>query len=94
MRFCRARRSRSSLAQPSASNAANTLLVAIKTNVMERSPIGEGGREKRSQDRPPVLSKRRKPAVLRENNGLGYISNENEQGLEIVCQQSEFPRQA
>jgi hypothetical protein len=67
------------LAQPSASNAASTLLVAIKTNVMERSPIGEGGREKRSQDRPPVLFKKRKPAVLRENSGLGYISNDSDQ---------------
>jgi hypothetical protein len=62
------------LAQPSASNAASTLLVAIKTNVMERPPIGEGSGAKRSQDRPPVLCKKRKPAVLRENSGLGYIS--------------------
>jgi hypothetical protein len=46
---------------------------------MEKPPIGEGSGEKRSQDRPPVLCKKRKPAVLRENSGLGYISNDSDQ---------------
>jgi WD40 repeat protein len=32
----------------------------------------------------PVLFKRRKPAVLRENSGLGYISNKSDQVPEEV----------
>jgi hypothetical protein len=59
------------LAQPSASNAASTLLVAIKTNVMERSPIGEGvvRRDHRTDHRSWV--KRESPLSSRENSGLG-----------------------